>query len=135
MRRVARMEEEDLFLLQGPPGTGKTSTVIGIISVVRKLLANEWKASDEVKMWEEPKKIKIMVCAPSNKAVDEIVVRLLTKGLINGNGSFTPLHPKQLLRMGVIDYEPPKIVMERHLDKLVEKELANLHHLHYSDFD
>ena len=32
------------------------------------------------------------------------MVRLLTKGLITGNGTFTPLHPKQVLRMGVIDY-------------------------------
>lgn len=68
------MQDSDLFLLQGPPGTGKTTTVIGIISIIRKLLGCEWKNRTEdgkAKTWgEEPKKIKIMVCAPSNKAVD-----------------------------------------------------------------
>ena len=36
--------------------------------------------------------------------------------------------------MGIIDYDPPAIVLERHLDKLVEKELGNLHKSK-SDFD
>ena len=36
--------------------------------------------------------------------------------------------------MGVIDYEPPKIVLDRHIDKLVDKELGNFHNTK-DDFD
>lgn len=62
------------------------------------------------------------------------MVRLLTKGIVNGSGKYVPLHPKQILRMGVIDYEPPKIVLDRHIDKLVDKELGNFHNTK-DDFD
>ncbi len=46
--------ESGLFLLQGPPGTGKTTTIVNLLS---ELL----KSSDEFQ--------RIMVCAPSNKAI------------------------------------------------------------------
>jgi superfamily I DNA and/or RNA helicase len=54
------MRDSDIFLIQGPPGTGKTHTVHGIISMLAE--ANR----------------KVMVCAPSNSAIDEIVLRLST---------------------------------------------------------
>lgn len=88
--RVAGMRSEDLFLLQGPPGTGKTTTVIGIISLVRLLLEREWKQAANEESLKTP---KILVCAPSNKAVDEIMERLLRKGLLNGKGEFFKLNP------------------------------------------
>jgi senataxin len=59
------MPENDILLIQGPPGTGKTHTIRGIISM---LLSSGIK--------------KIMVCAPSNAAIDEIVSRVATKGFL-----------------------------------------------------
>jgi hypothetical protein len=47
-------------LIQGPPGTGKTRTIIALIAS----LLDEFR-------------LPILVCAPSNAAVDEIVSRLL----------------------------------------------------------
>ena len=54
------------LLIQGPPGTGKTKTLIGIVSVF--LL----------------KKIKILICAPSNDAVD-LIFKSLEKGVYDEN--------------------------------------------------
>lgn len=51
-------------LIQGPPGTGKTHTLIGII---KHFYAN-WR--DALKM------PKILICAPSNGAIDEVARRL-----------------------------------------------------------
>lgn len=54
--RVAKLNKEDFLLIQGPPGTGKTHTLNAIVSML---------VSSGVK--------KILVCAPSNAAIDEIV--------------------------------------------------------------
>jgi Cdc6-like AAA superfamily ATPase len=63
--KVVEMQESDIMLIQGPPGTGKTHTITGIISML---------LSCDVK--------RIMVCAPSNAAIDEIISRLGQKGFI-----------------------------------------------------
>lgn len=49
--------------IQGPPGTGKTHTLIGII---KHFYLN----------WKDPKLPKILICAPSNGAIDEVGRRL-----------------------------------------------------------
>lgn len=41
-----------------------------------------------------------MICAPSNAAIDEIIKRILDKGLIDSNGNM--IKPK-LVRIGVLD--------------------------------
>lgn len=51
-------------LIQGPPGTGKTHTLIGII---KHFYTN----------WQETLRMpKILICAPSNGAIDEVARRL-----------------------------------------------------------
>jgi senataxin len=54
-----------IVMLQGPPGTGKTSTLMGLLSAQYEY---QQKAGD---------RSKIMVCAPSNAAVDHITKRLI----------------------------------------------------------
>lgn len=55
-----------VMLVQGPPGTGKTHTLVGI---VKNMFAN----------FESDKgPLRIMICAPSNGAIDEIGRRLLS---------------------------------------------------------
>ncbi|KNC26102.1 hypothetical protein FF38_09102, partial [Lucilia cuprina] len=51
-------------LIQGPPGTGKTKTVISLICALYS------KGTGD-------KKRKLLVCAPSNAAVDELAMRLM----------------------------------------------------------
>lgn len=66
------LRERGIVLLQGPPGTGKTSTLMGLLSAQYEYLK---KTKDDR---------KIMICAPSNAAVDHIVKRLKNEGLFNG---------------------------------------------------
>ena len=62
--KANNMVKNKLLLIQGPPGTGKTHTILGLTSLF---------------MLE--KNVKIMICAQSNTAIDEICYRLLNKGL------------------------------------------------------
>ncbi|ERN11784.1 DNA-binding protein SMUBP-2 isoform X1 [Amborella trichopoda] len=55
---VKALSSQDIFLLHGPPGTGKTTTVVEII------------------LQEVKRGSKILACAASNIAVDNIVERL-----------------------------------------------------------
>jgi Rad3-related DNA helicase len=55
--------EEVLALIQGPPGTGKTFVLISVIL--------NWVRYDR-----GPNPLKIMVCAPSNTATENIAERL-----------------------------------------------------------
>ena len=50
---VSQMAENEILLIQGPPGTGKTHTIQGLIS----MLVGR----------------KVMICAPSNFAIDEVI--------------------------------------------------------------
>lgn len=87
------------LLLQGPPGTGKTSTVIAMISSL--LQAIQPAAGTSLKQ-QSPgiclgkrdgdgqaiSKVRILVCAQSNAAIDELVMRLADPGIIGGDGSY-----------------------------------------------
>jgi senataxin len=64
---------------------------------------------------------KILVCAPSNAAVDEIILRIQKLKLISLSGK---THEVSLVRIGAHDYEPPQEVRQRTLDYLVEKEMG-----------
>jgi len=50
------------FIVYGPPGTGKTTT---LVEAIRQVL--RWR----------PPSVKVLVCAPSNKAADVILKRLI----------------------------------------------------------
>lgn len=82
------------MLIQGPPGTGKTTTITGIIAMV---------LSDKNIQ-------KIHVCAPSNGAVDEIISKIIDKGLKGNKEDLS----KILLRVGATSYESPE--KQEHLE-------------------
>lgn len=60
-----------ILLLQGPPGTGKTHTIKGIISAI---------------LLKENNNTYILVCAPSNSAIDEIANRIAVEKLYGPGG-------------------------------------------------
>lgn len=98
------LRERGFVLLQGPPGTGKTSTLMGLLSAQFAYLQCRRDSR------------KIMVCAPSNAAVDHIVRRLLREGLLGESGT---VHPK-ILRVGIVEGADEE-VRSVSLDELCER--------------
>ena len=80
-------QDTQVFLVQGPPGTGKTKCIVGITSV---LLA------DNTSDISQNASKKLLICAPSNAAVDELLHRLL-RGIINRGGGSRAVN---LVRLG-----------------------------------
>lgn len=84
---------DKFILIQGPPGTGKTTTILSIISTF--LMFSPAMASVDTQL-DIPSadqiisKIKILVCAPSNTAVDVITERL-SRGIKNFKGGYTKI--------------------------------------------
>ena len=58
-----------LSLIHGPPGTGKTSTIVALIAQMAKIGSNLVPVGMP--------RCKVLICAPSNVAVDELTLRLI----------------------------------------------------------
>ncbi|KAI1634483.1 SEN1 N terminal-domain-containing protein [Biscogniauxia mediterranea] len=103
-KAILNAKENDAFtLVQGPPGTGKTKTIVAMVGA---LLTGTLPASGAT-IIKGPNSSnnktttskKLLVCAPSNAAVDELVLRL-KEGVKFTNGSF---HKVNVLRLGRTD--------------------------------
>jgi senataxin len=105
-RAILNAKENDGFtLIQGPPGTGKTKTIVAMVGC---LLTGVLRSSHGAvplarpgagtSNGQAPSK-KLLVCAPSNAAVDELVLRLKA-GVKTMNGTF---HKIEVLRLGRSD--------------------------------
>ncbi|KAI5968388.1 SEN1 [Candida margitis] len=115
---IGSYSSEGFSLIQGPPGTGKTKTILGIVGYSLSHGRNE-KAIDMPSKAPSPsEKAKILICAPSNAAVDELVVRL-RNGVRNSKGEHMPL---KVVRLGRSDAINPA-VRDLTLEELVDKEL------------
>lgn len=106
-RAILNAKENDGFtLIQGPPGTGKTKTIVAMVGC---LLTGVLKPSSGAvalarpgpgpSHGQAPPSKKLLVCAPSNAAVDELVLRLKA-GVKTMNGT---LHKIDVLRLGRSD--------------------------------
>ncbi|KAJ2738716.1 hypothetical protein GGI20_006230, partial [Coemansia sp. BCRC 34301] len=114
-------------LIQGPPGTGKTKTILGLTGALLSMAkrsevgSSRWPgvssdASDDTKS-KRPNN-KLLICAPSNAAVDEIVKRLKS-GIRNDDGeTFFP----SVVRVGQSD-SISSTVRDTTLDFLMDKAL------------
>lgn len=106
--KVTEMPEHDIMLIQGPPGTGKTHTITGIISML---------LSCDIK--------RIMVCAPSNAAIDEIITRIGSKGFVGSpdNKDLDSILEEGysaeglIVRLGSLEYDPGPEVKKHTLDE------------------
>lgn len=102
-KAILNAKENDGFtLVQGPPGTGKTKTIVAMVGC---LLTNVLKTNHGAVAIGRPGGIaptsqgtlkKLLVCAPSNAAVDELVLRLKA-GVKSMTGSF---HKLEVVRLG-----------------------------------
>lgn len=97
-----------ICLLQGPPGTGKTNMIIG--------LTQQLIYADDIK-YKIGMKPKILLTAPSNAAVDELVIRL-----IRSKQAFTNKKRLRLIRVGPSEQIHPR-VREYTLDALLKSNL------------
>ncbi|KAI9490861.1 hypothetical protein BDB00DRAFT_835720 [Zychaea mexicana] len=110
-------------LIQGPPGTGKTKTILGLIVSLLDDQRDRRRQKErgiriDTNGSEYNGESKILVCAPSNAAVDEIAKRL-QEGVLTSHGISKP----KVVRIGTPEAANVS-VREILLDRLVEKELA-----------
>ncbi|KAK1130695.1 hypothetical protein K0M31_018809 [Melipona bicolor] len=87
-----------LCFIQGPPGTGKSKVIVNIVSQI--LYGNN-------RYTNNGNSFKILVCAPSNAAIDEIVLRLLNIRTIIKDHSKTK--PFKMVRIGQLEMMHPKV--------------------------
>ncbi|KAG0258502.1 DEAD-box type RNA helicase [Mortierella polycephala] len=113
-------------LIQGPPGTGKTKTILGLVGALladgARLRSAPVVQSSRVadRELETGTVGRILVCAPSNAAIDEIVKRL-KGGIRNTTGViFTP----KVVRVGTMDTMNAE-VRDVALETLIAKELES----------
>ncbi|KAF9287322.1 DEAD-box type RNA helicase [Mortierella alpina] len=113
-------------LIQGPPGTGKTKTILGLVGALladgaRTRAAPAVQASRSAERPLQTGTVsRILVCAPSNAAIDEIVKRL-KGGIRNTTGElFIP----KVVRVGTLDTVNAE-VKDVALDSLIAKELES----------
>ncbi|WVQ94431.1 hypothetical protein IAU59_001510 [Kwoniella sp. CBS 9459] len=107
---LGAMHVKGFALIQGPPGTGKTKTISGLVG--------KWMSERRMPMSVDgrpPAKPKLLVCAPSNAAIDEVCKRLILG--VPGTGGVR-LHPT-IVRIG-IDSSVNVAVKDVSLDSLVE---------------
>jgi hypothetical protein len=78
-------QRKGFSFIQGPPGTGKTRTLIGLLSMLMALQA-----------------APILVCTPSNSAIDEVINRMCENGLYDMSSSSADAYTKQfrVVRVG-----------------------------------
>lgn len=125
---VNSVMKDGFSLIQGPPGTGKTKTILGIIGYFLSLARSKPNNIIKVPTYETStqsleqmlKKQKILICAPSNAAVDEICLRLKS-GVLNNSGV---LYKPNVVRVGRSDAVNAAI-KDLTLEELVDKKLGD----------
>ncbi|KAM6480170.1 SEN1 N terminal-domain-containing protein [Trichoderma sp. SZMC 28011] len=127
---LGAQENDGFTLIQGPPGTGKTKTIVAMVgSLLSDQLAQAPLAATGVPLGvpmrptgipagNQARPKKLLVCAPSNAAVDELVLRLKS-GIKTVNGKTRNINVLRLGRSEAIN----AAVKDVTLDELVKARL------------
>ena len=124
----AALENEGFSLIQGPPGSGKTKTIVAIVGGLLSSTLGSTSGASRINVpgaangtrgADAPSK-KLLVCAPSNAAVDELVMRL-KGGVKTKSGRLHQLNVVRIGRSEAINTQ----VLDLTMDELVAKKLGN----------
>ncbi|EMC94826.1 hypothetical protein BAUCODRAFT_93353, partial [Baudoinia panamericana UAMH 10762] len=127
----AALENEGFSLIQGPPGSGKTKTIIAIVGgLLSQSLGSATSGAKPITMprmngahigagGSDAATKKLLVCAPSNAAVDELVMRL-KEGVTTKGGRH---HSVNVVRIGRSDAINSQVI-DVTMDELVTKRLG-----------
>ncbi|KAI6122505.1 SEN1 N terminal-domain-containing protein [Pisolithus croceorrhizus] len=115
------LQTEGFALIQGPPGTGKTSTICGLVEAFllkRRSPSTSIHVGRSSTQADKGPVQKILLCAPSNAAIDEVASRL-KEGYRGTHKRGTPI---KVVRIGH-DRSLDVSVMDISLDYLVEQKI------------
>ena len=121
--------DNDAFtLIQGPPGSGKTKTIVAIVgALLTRTLAEKDRGVSIARPVNGPQQRplngavatkKLLVCAPSNAAVDELVMRF-KQGVKTTSGAYEKLNVVRLGRSDAVNSN----VLDVTLEELVNAKL------------
>ncbi|KAL1955583.1 hypothetical protein VTO42DRAFT_8386 [Malbranchea cinnamomea] len=116
------LDNDAFTLIQGPPGSGKTKTIVALVGALLTPTLTEQKIAQprdsKTAIRVTPSK-KLLVCAPSNAAVDELVMRF-KKGVKTLRGTAEKISVIRLGRSDAINTN----VLDVTLDELVNAKLT-----------
>ncbi|KAK3012179.1 hypothetical protein RJ639_010874 [Escallonia herrerae] len=104
---------------RGPELPGQANNLVRIV-IQRESAPLSWEKKPEVVNSSRKYRLRVLVCAPSNSALDEIVLRLLNTGIRDENDR--AYNPK-IVRIGL---KPHHSVQSVSMDYLVEQKLAGM---------
>ncbi|CAH1800065.1 unnamed protein product [Owenia fusiformis] len=103
-----------LCLLQCPPGTGKSYTIVGLIKHILR-----------TKRPSENQPIRILICAPSNGAIDELMRRIIDEVRIDDNNNSGGTRMKPVTVGNVISVHPA--IQQYTLDAVTQRNIKKCH--------
>ena len=109
--KTAVETREGVALIRGPPGTGKTRTLVGLMSALAAQAGAAPVGPGGSRV------MRILVCAPSNTATDEIALRLMDTRLPTGERL-------AVVRLGLREKVHPKVRQSIYIDTLVDARMG-----------